>query len=131
MEICVNTITKRYPYAVTKKRGKPENFDAILFHSFFSSNLVDGRMVQLKVKIATLVKIKIWKADTMHMIQGPNQRRRREDQIYVFVSKESPAHDKHREWKKWVNIVLISILVKIVSCIAGPHIFFLVIISLF
>jgi len=67
--------------AVTNK-GRAENFDAILFHSFYSSHKVAGRIIQLK---------------------GPNQRRRREDQHYVFVAKESPAHDKHKEWKKYSN----------------------------
>jgi len=65
--------------AVTNK-GRAEKFDAILFHSFYSSHLVGDHMVQLK---------------------GPKQKKRRRDQMYVFVSKESPAHDKHRDWKKY------------------------------
>ena len=36
-------------HAVTNK-GRAENFDAILFHSFYSSHKVAGRIVQLKVR---------------------------------------------------------------------------------
>ena len=46
----VTTITKIYPPSAVTKKGDAENFDAILFHSFFSSRLIGGRIVQLKVK---------------------------------------------------------------------------------
>ena len=52
-------ITKIYPPSAVTKKGDAENFDAILFHSFFSSRLIGGRIVQLKVKFhVNMAKVK-------------------------------------------------------------------------